>query len=59
MKTNAFTLRPKSSPRHASELPARYLMRALPIADENRKVLGVLPYRDVVAPRHRLVEKAE
>jgi hypothetical protein len=29
---------------------------ALPVTDENRKVLGVLPYRDVVALRHRFVE---
>jgi magnesium transporter len=56
MPTNVVTLTPQSSLRHASELFARYLFRALPVTDENRKVLGVLPYRDVVALRHRFVE---
>jgi magnesium transporter len=56
MTTNVVTLTPYSSLRHASELFARYLFRALPVTDENGKVLGVLPYRDVVALRHRYVE---
>jgi len=56
MTTKVVTLSPQSSLRHASELFARYLLRALPVTDENRKVLGVLPYRDVVALRHRFVE---
>lgn len=42
--------------RRASELFARYLFRALPVTDENGKILGVLRYRDVVALRHRYVE---
>jgi Mg/Co/Ni transporter MgtE len=56
MTTNVVTLRPQSSLRRASELFARYLFRALPVTDENGTVLGVLPYRDVVALRHRYVE---
>jgi CBS domain-containing protein len=56
MATNVVTLSPQSSLRRASELFARYLFRALPVTDENGKVLGVLPYRDVVALRHRYVE---
>jgi len=42
--------------RRASELFERYLFRALPVVDENGKILGVLRYRDVVALRHRYVE---
>ncbi len=56
MTTNVVTLRPQSSLRHASELFARYLFRALPVTDDGGRVLGVLPYRDVVALRHRYVE---
>ena len=55
MTTNVVTVRPNASLRHASELFARYLFRALPVTDERGKVLGVLPYRDVVALRHRYV----
>lgn len=56
MTTNVVALRPQTSLRHASELFARYLFRALPVTDESGRVLGVLPYRDVVALRHRYVE---
>jgi len=56
MNTNVVTLSPQSTLRNASELFARYLFRALPVTDEHGKILGVLPYRDVVSLRHRYVE---
>jgi CBS domain-containing protein len=56
MNTKVVTLRPQSTLRNASELFARYLYRALPVTDEDGKIRGVLPYRDVVALRHRYVE---
>jgi len=56
MNTNVVTLSPQSTLRHASELFARYLFRALPVKDDSGKILGILPYRDVVTLRHRYVE---
>src|ERR1035437_7171240 len=56
MNTKVVTLSPQSTLRNASELFARYLFRAFPVTDEDGKILGVLPYRDVVALRHRYVE---
>ncbi len=56
MSTKVVTLSPQSTLRNASELFARYLFRAFPVIDEGGKILGVLPYRDVVALRHRYVE---
>jgi Mg/Co/Ni transporter MgtE len=56
MTTKIVTLTPRSTLKVASETFARYLFRALPVVDETGKILGVLPYRDVVALRHRYVE---
>jgi len=56
MTTKIVTLTPQSTLRVASETFARYLFRALPVVDETGKILRVLPYRDVVALRHRYVE---
>lgn len=56
MTTKLVSLTPQSTLGEASELFARYLFRTLPVTDENGKMLGVLPYRDVVALRHRFVK---
>jgi magnesium transporter len=56
MTTQVVSLGRDDTLRHASELFARYLFRALPVTDENGKILGVLRYRDVVALQHRYVE---
>jgi magnesium transporter len=56
MTTKVVTLHPDSTLRKASEMFARYLLRALPVTDDTGKILGLLLYRDVVALRHRYVE---
>jgi magnesium transporter len=56
MSTQVVTLGTESTLRHASELFARYLFRALPVTDHTGKILGVLPYRDLVTVRHRYIE---
>lgn len=56
MTTQVVSLGRDDTLRRASELFARYLFRALPVTDENGKILGVLRYRDVVALQHRYVE---
>jgi magnesium transporter len=56
MVTNIFALHPDSTLKEASLLFARYDFRAIPITDENDKMLGVVPYRDVMRLTHHLVE---
>jgi CBS domain-containing protein len=56
MTTQVVSLGRDDTLRRASELFARYLFRALPVTDDNGKILGVLRYRDVVALQHRYVE---
>jgi magnesium transporter len=56
MTTSVVSLPPQSTLRDASEFFARYLFRVLPVIDEHGRILGVLPYRDVVALRHRFVK---
>jgi CBS-domain-containing membrane protein len=34
----------------------RYGFRALPVTDENDRMLGVVPYRDVMQLKHRILE---
>jgi len=56
MTTNVVSLNPDSTLREASELFRRYHFRALPITNDDGKMVGVVPYRDVVELRHRYVE---
>jgi len=50
------TLNPENTLKEAHEMFARYNFRALPVVDENDRMLGLLPYRDVVNLRHRYLE---
>ena len=34
----------------------RYGFRALPVTDENDIILGVVPYRDVMNLKHRILD---
>ena len=43
-------------PPRALKLFERYDYRALPILDEQGKILGVVPYRDLKNLKHRLLE---
>lgn len=56
MIDQVISLNPDSTLKEASAMFARYGFRALPIIDEQRKILGVVPYRDVMNLKHRLVE---
>ncbi len=53
---NYISLEPDSTLKEAYEMFARYDYRALPITDQERKILGVVPYRDVMNLKHRFVE---
>jgi len=52
MVNKIISLNPESTLKEASEMFARYGFRALPLVDENGKMLGVVPYRDVMNLRH-------
>jgi magnesium transporter len=56
MITNMISLGPESTLKEASELFARYDFRAIPLVDEGGKILGVVPYRDVMNLTHHFVE---
>ena len=56
MVAQVVTLDPDCTLRKASETFARYEFRALPITDPDRKILGVVTYRDVMGLKHRFIE---
>jgi magnesium transporter len=56
LDTRLTTLKPQSTLREASAMFSRYGYRALPITDENGKILGVVPYRDMMNLKHLFLE---
>jgi Mg/Co/Ni transporter MgtE len=56
MVENVITLRPETTVKEAANMFMRYLWRALPVVDEEEKILGVVPYRDVMQLKHRMLE---
>jgi CBS domain-containing protein/sporulation protein YlmC with PRC-barrel domain len=56
MISRVISLNPQNTLKEAHEMFARYNLRALPVVDENDRMLGVLPYRDVINLRHRYLE---
>jgi magnesium transporter len=56
MVDNVITLDHDSTLRQAAEMFSRYNFRALPITDDDNKILGVVTYRDVIGLKHRFVE---
>jgi magnesium transporter len=56
MITNMITLSPESTLKEAAELFARYDFRAIPLVDQEGKILGVVPYRDVMNLTHHFVD---
>jgi magnesium transporter len=55
MKEAAITLNTESTLKEAMELFSRYRYRALPVIDANGKMLGIVPYRDVMELEHRVL----
>jgi len=57
VETNSIiALSPKSTLRQAFVMFERYDYRAIPIVDEQNKILGVLSYRDLKRLKHRFLE---
>lgn len=55
MTTEVISLKPESTLKEASVMFARYGFRALPVTDASRKMLGVVPYRDVMNLKHLFI----
>jgi Mg/Co/Ni transporter MgtE len=56
MVESLISLNPGDPMKRASDMFLRYGFRALPITDENDKIFGVVPYRDVMNLKHRMLE---
>jgi magnesium transporter len=56
MVENIISLDKDATMKQAADMFLRYGFRALPITDENDTILGVVPYRDVMNLKHRILE---
>jgi magnesium transporter len=56
MVENVISLNPDSTLKEAADMFLRYGFRAVPVTDKNDIILGVVPYRDVMQLKHRLLE---
>jgi magnesium transporter len=55
MTENVITLSTESTLKEAAKEFARYGFRALPVVDEGKRLVGVIPYRDVMNLTHHFV----
>jgi magnesium transporter len=55
MTENVICLSPESTLKEASEMFARYGFRALPIKNKDEKMMGIIPYRDVMNLKHLFI----
>jgi CBS domain-containing protein/sporulation protein YlmC with PRC-barrel domain len=55
MTETIISLNPDSTLKEASTMFARYGFRAIPVTDENDKILGVIHYRDMMNLNHRFL----
>jgi len=56
MTENVISLHKDATMKQAADMFLRYGFRALPITDENDIILGVVPYRDVMQLKHRILQ---
>lgn len=56
MVEHVISLNPESTMKQAADAFMRYGFRALPVTDANGVILGVVPYRDVMNLKHRMLD---
>jgi len=56
MVENVISLNLESTMKEAADAFLRYGFRALPVTDKNDVILGVVPYRDVMNLKHRMLD---
>jgi len=55
MRKEVISLDPESTIKNAFTMFTRYGFRAIPVTDKDDKLLGVVPYKDVVNLKHRFI----
>jgi magnesium transporter len=55
MTDTVISLSPENTLKEASQIFKKYWFRALPILDKNGKMLGVVPFKDVINLKHRFL----
>jgi CBS domain-containing protein/sporulation protein YlmC with PRC-barrel domain len=56
MVEHVIRLNPESTMKQAADMFLRYGFRALPVTDANGVILGVVPYRDIMNLKHRMLD---
>lgn len=56
MTTSVISLNPNNTLTDASEMFNRYSFRAIPVVDDEDKILGAVSYRDIMELKHRFVD---
>lgn len=56
MTENVISLHRDATMKEAEAMFLRYGFRALPVTDENGIILGVVPYRDIMNLKHRILD---
>jgi CBS domain-containing protein/sporulation protein YlmC with PRC-barrel domain len=56
MTTVLVSVKPDSTLKEASDLFERYEFRSIPVVDDDGRIVGVLPYRDVMRLTHEFIE---
>lgn len=56
MDENIISLNPNSTLKETSRMFRHYNFQALPITDQSGKILGVIPYRDIMNLKHKFLE---
>jgi magnesium transporter len=56
MVENVISLSTESTLKEASQNFARYDFRAIPVTDDQNRLVGVIPYRDVMNLTHHFLE---
>lgn len=56
MVYDLITLTPESTLQEAAEEFSRYDFRSLPVVDDDNKIIGVVPYRDIMKHRKHLLD---
>ncbi|HLQ25261.1 MAG TPA: CBS domain-containing protein [Acidiferrobacterales bacterium] len=55
MTSSVVSLNPQDTLLETAEAFSRYSFRAIPVTDSENKILGVIPYRDIMHLKHRFV----
>jgi CBS domain-containing protein/sporulation protein YlmC with PRC-barrel domain len=56
MIENVISLKPSSTLKEASDLFNRYEFRAIPVTDDENRIVGVVTYRDIMKLTHHFIE---